>query len=195
MIAKLKSRRDLLADLAVVAMVALALVLGLLLRNFTLYRTEKFAFDNLGITGRVPADWLKEFGDDPLLSVRNPMAGGFSPILELRSRPLAEEANEAMVLDALALERAATVDAYKTLGVTQVLVNETPATQRRYAYVEVNHNPYVDRLPLVVEGVDLTLRREGQVVVVTFLADSDTFDLYYRYFRAFVEGLKFEVVK
>ncbi|MBN2003320.1 MAG: hypothetical protein JXA21_08185 [Anaerolineae bacterium] len=195
MIAKLKARRDLLADLAVFGVVVLALVLGLLLRNSTLYSTEKFAFDNLGITGRVPAGWLKEFGSDPLLRVRNPMAGEFSPMLELRTRPLAAEADVALVLDALALDRAASVDAYKALGVTQVLVKEDTATQRRFAYVEVNHNPYIDRLPVVVEGVDLALRHEGRVVVVTFVAEKDSFDLYYRYFRTFVEGLEFEVVK
>ncbi len=195
MITKLKTRRDLLADLAVVGVVTLALLLGLWLRDLALYSTEEFAFDNLGITGDIPAGWLKEFGKDPLLSVRDPSAGVFNPVLELRTYPLAAEADVTMALDALALERAATVEAYKTLDVAVVPMQEMTATQRSYAYVEVNHNPYVDRLPLVVEGVDLALRHEGRVVIVTYLADSDTFDLYYPYFRAFADGLKFEVVK
>ncbi len=196
MTTKFKLRRDVLSDLAVVGVVALALVLGLLLRNATLYRTENFAFDNLGITGTVPAGWVKTFGDDPLISVRNPAAGAFSPVLELRRRPLAEEANVKMVMDALSLERAVTVDAaYKSMDVMTVTVQGAPATQRRFTYVEVNHNPYVDRLPVVVEGIDVALRRDEQVVVLTFMTDSDTFDLYYPYFRAFAEGLKFEVVK
>jgi hypothetical protein len=95
-----------------------------------------------------------------------------------------------MVLDALALERAGQVVAYRTLGTDQVLVGGETATRRDFTYVHVDHNPYVDRLPVVVRGTDLALRDGGRIIVVTFLASVDDFDAHYRYFRTFAESLR-----
>jgi hypothetical protein len=96
-----------------------------------------------------------------------------------------------MILDALALERAGQVAAYKALKTEQVVVGGETVTRRTFTYVHVDSNPYVDRLPVVVRGVDLALRDGDRVIVVTFLAGVDDFDGHYRYFRAFLESLRF----
>jgi len=184
------ARRDRWADWAVVALVVLALVLGWALREAVLFRTAPFTIAEAGISGRCPATWVREVGEDPLLRVRNPLSGEFGTVLELRSRPLAAEAEPAMVLDALVLERASQVTAYQTLSTDQLLVGEETATGRTFTYVHVDHSPYVDRLPVVVRGVDLALRDGGRVVVVTFLAGAGHFDAHYRYFRALVDSLE-----
>ncbi|HOU13712.1 MAG TPA: hypothetical protein PKZ84_11395 [Anaerolineae bacterium] len=184
-------RRDRWADWAVIVLVALALLLGVWLRQATLYRAEDFTLGDAGISGRVFTGWVRQTGTDPLLTVRNPLSGSFNTVLELRSRALADEADATLVLDALALERAVTVDAYKTLSTSRVVVHSQTATQRTFTYVLVDHNPYVDRLPEVVRGVDVALRDEGRVIVVTYLAGSETFDADYRYFRTFVENLQY----
>ena len=184
------ARRDRWADWAVLALVAVALVLGWALREAILFRTAPFTIAEAGISGRCPATWVREVGEDPLLRVRNPLSGEFGTVLELRSRPLAAEAEPAMVLDALALERASQVTAYQTLSTDQLLVGEGTATGRTFTYVHVDHSPYVDRLPVVVRGMELALRDGGRVVVVTFLAGAERFDAHYRYFRAFVDSLE-----
>ena len=196
-------RRERWGDWAVVALVALALVLGWVLREVTLSRAVPFTVVEASISGRCPADWVRETGDDPLLRVRDPLGGEFDTVLELRSRPLAAEAEPAIVLDALALERASQVAAYRTLGTDQVLVggetatrrtpatHRTLATRRTFNYVHVDPNPYLNRLPVVVQGMDLALRDDGRLIVVTFLADVDHFDAHHRYLRAFVESLEF----
>jgi hypothetical protein len=184
-------RRDRWADWAVIALVAVALILGLVLREVILSCAVPFAFAGTGVSGRCPAAWVRETGDDPLLRARDPAGGEFDAALELRSRPLATEAEPALVLDALALERASQVVAYQTLWTDQVLVGGRTAVRRTFAYVHVDRNPYVDRLPVVVQGTDLALRDDGRVVVVTLLAGRDDFESYHRYLRAFVEDLEF----
>lgn len=182
-------RRDRWADWAVVALVAAALIAGLVLREVVLSRAMRYT-TAAGISVQYPADWVREIGDDPLLRARDPRGGEFDTVLELRSRPLAADADPAIVLDALALERGSQVTAYKTLSTDQVLVGGETATRRTFAYVHVDRNPYVDRLPVVVQGMDLALRDDGRVIVATFLAGADDFDANYRYFRAFVESLE-----
>jgi len=184
------SRRDRWADWSVIALVAAALLLGVWLRQSALYRAEDFTIGDAGLSGRVFTGWVRQTGTDPLMSARNPLSGPFNTVLELRSRALAAEADPAMVLDALVLERATAVDAYKTLATDQVVVHGEMAVQRTFTYVVVDHNPYVDRLPEVVRGVDVALRDEGRVIVVTYLAGNETFDADYRYFRTFVEDLR-----
>ena len=184
------TRRDRWADWAVIALVAVALILGWILREAVLFRTAPFTAAEAGISGRCPAHWVRETGDDPLLRVRDARGGEFDTVLELRSRPLAAEAELTMVLDALALERAGQVTAYQTLETAQVLVGGETATRRTFAYVYVDRNPYVERLPVVVRGTDLALRDGDRTIVLTFLADADNFDVHYRYFRAFLESLR-----
>ncbi len=111
--------------------------------------------------------------------------------MELRRRPLAAETDVSLALDALVLERAADATAYTSLNTEQVLVHNTTATQRGFTYVAVNHNPYVDQLPVVVRGLDVALRVADQVYVITYMANADEFDASYPYFRAFIEDLEF----
>ena len=183
------------ADLAVIAVVVIALLLGVWVRSATLYRTESFAFDNLGVSGLAPAGWARQFGDDPLVRLRDLRSGTFATTLELRRRALAAEADVSLVLDALVLERAADVTAnamaYTSLSTEQVVVHNTTATQRGFTYVAVNQNPYVDQLPVVVRGLDVALRVADHVYVITYMANVDEFDASYPYFRAFIEDLEF----
>jgi hypothetical protein len=183
-------RRDRWADWAVIVLVAVALFLGLALREAVRSRTVPFAFPEAPVSGRCPANWVRDTGDDPLLRARDPLGGEFRTTIELRSRPLAAGAEPAIVLDALALERAGQVAAYRMLSTDQVLLSGQDATRRTFAYVHVDSDPYVDRLPVVVRGMDLALREGNRVVVVTLLADADRFDANYRYLRRFIQALE-----
>jgi len=184
-------RRDRWADWAVIALVAVALILGWMLREATLFRTMPFRLDEAAISGRCPANWVRETGDDPLLQARDPLGGEFDPVLALRSRPLAAEVEAVMALDALALERAQRTAAYQSLDTVQVLVDGKVATKRTFAYVHTDTNPYVDRLPVVVRGSDLALRDGGRVIIVTLLSGADDFEAYQRHFQTFARSLEF----
>jgi hypothetical protein len=89
------------------------------------------------------------------------------------------------------LERAGQVVAYQTLSTDQVSVRGGTATRRTFTCVHVDRSPYVDRLPVVVQGTDLALRDGGRIVVVTFLARVEDFESRYRHFHAFVGSLEF----
>ncbi len=184
-------RRDRWSEGAVIVLVVMALALGLVVRELTLFRTVPFSIAQADVAGRRPAAWVREIDDDPLLRLRNARGGEFDTMMELRSRPLDADVELAMALDTLALERAGQVTAYQTLGTNHVLIGGETATRRTFAYVYEDNNPYVDRLPVVVRGMDLALRHGDRVIVATLLADVENFDDHYRYFRAFAESLEF----
>jgi len=188
---KTTPRRDRWADWAVIVVVVAALGLGLLLRENALYSYGSFALGDGDISGRVPANWVREYGDDPLIEARDPRSGAFNTKLVLRTRPLAPEMEASAALQSLALERADEVSAFRTLGTDPVAVGGRTAMQRTFTYVQADPNPYLDRLPVVVKGVDLVLRDGGRVILVTYLAGVDAFDRDYRYFRDFVESIAF----
>lgn len=182
-------RRARWADLAVVVLVVLALVGGWILREAVLSRATPFTAG--GVSGRYPAGWARETGQDPLLRVRDPRGGETGAVLELRTRALAAEASPLLALNALTLERASRETAYQTVSTDQVTLGGKAATSRTFTYVSVNRNPYIQRLPAVMKGVDLALEGDGRVFIVTFIDNVDDFDASYRYFLAFVESLEF----
>ena len=183
-------RRDRWADWTVFALVAVALLLGLGLREAVLSRTVPFDFPEAGISGRCPAKWVRETGDDPLLRARDPFGGECGTVLELRSRPLAAGVDPAVVLDVLALERAGQEAAYRTLGTDPVQLGERTLTRRRFTYVHVDCGPFVNRRPAIVQGMDLALREGDRIIVATLLADEERFDADYRFLHAFIQSLE-----
>ncbi len=182
-------RRDRWADWVVIGLVILALILGWILRDAVLFRTTPFTVSD--ISGRYPAGWVSQTGDDPLLRVRDPSNAGFGVVIELWSRPLAADADPTMVLDALALERAGANAAYRTLDTDQVVVRGGTAIRRMFTYVYVDPNPYTDRLPQVVRGMDLAFQDGGRVIVVTLVSDADEFDAQMSRFLDLVESLEY----
>lgn len=184
-------RRDRWADWAVIVLVAAALILGWTLREAILFRTAPFNVAEAGISGRCPAGWIRETGEDPLLALRNPLIDPFNARLELRARPLAPDVDPLQALDDLSFNRASQVTAYSVLNTDQVLVGDEAVPLRTYTYVHVNRNPFADHVPIVVKGTDVALPDEGRVIVATLLASVDDFDAHQRYFRAFVESLEF----
>jgi len=184
-------RRDRWADWAVILVLLIALALGFVLRQRTLYTTSEFVIDDGAITGRAPVRWLREFDANPLLRTRNPRGGAFNTTLELRTRPLAADAEPALALQALTLERADDTSAYRTLETSEVSLGARSALQRTFTYVQTAQNPYLDHLPVVVKGVDLVVEDEGRAVIATYLSSAETFDANYRYFRDFVQTLDF----
>lgn len=184
-------RRDRWADWVVVALVAVALLLGWVLKESVLSRTVPFNTGEAGISGRRPEGWITESGDDPLLRARDPRGGAFDTVLELRSQPLGEGAETGQALDDLRWERATRLTAYQTLGAREVLVGREALPQRTFTYVHEDTNPYTENLPVVVRGVDVALRDGDRAIVVTYLAGAEDFDADYRYFRAFLRSLEY----
>ena len=182
-------RRERRAELAVLALVLVALLLGLALRQRVM--SETVPFEAGDISGECPARWLRQMGDDPLLRAEDPLGGLFNTVLELRVVALAEEAEVALALDALALDRARGSSSYRALGTDTVVVGGETAMQRRFVYVYDDPNPYLQRLPVVVQGAELALRDDGRVIVATLLAAEDEFDSEQARFVDFVESLEY----
>ncbi len=182
-------RRARWSDIAVLGLVAVALLLGLVVRQQVAYAAA--FFEQGGISGACPAGWLRVTGDDPLLRVEDTLGGTFNTLFELRTTVLAAEVELALALDALALERAGQVSLYDAIGTDTVEVGGQTAARREFVYVYHDPNPYLQRLPVVVKGVDLALRAEGRVIIATLLAAADDFDSQQARFLRFVESLEY----
>ena len=189
--ASVMRRRDRWADWLVIAVVVLALGGGVGLREVVLFGTQPFSLDQAGISGKVPANWMIQKKDDPLLQARDPRGGEFDTRLELRTRGVAPEADLALALESLALDRAGEVVAYQTLDTQQVVVRGEDAVRRTFTYVHVNTNPYVDQLPVVVKGVDVVFRDGDRAIVVTLLAGRDVFDRQQVRLQSLIESLDY----
>jgi hypothetical protein len=166
--------RDRWAEVAVVALVLVALLLGLLLRDQVVFQTVRFEAG--AISGECPARWLRQIGDDPVLRVEDPLGGLFKTAIELRLVPLAQEAELELALTTLALERARDCSSYRSLGTETVAIRGGNGVQHRFVYVHDDPNPYLRRPPVVVQGVDLLMRDGDRVILATLLAAAEEFE-------------------
>jgi hypothetical protein len=187
--AKATCRRDRLAELAVVALVLIALLLGLALRQQVMFETVPFEAGT--ISGECPARWVRRTGEDPLLRVEDPLGGLFNTVIELRAVPLAEEAELELALTTLGLDRAREVSSYQSLGTETVALGGDTAVQHRFVYVHDDPDPYLHRPPVVVQGADLATRDGGRVVIATLLAAEDEFDEQWPRLVDLVESLQY----
>jgi len=64
-------------------------------------------------------------------------------------------------------------------------------TRMNFSFVDADPNPFIQRLPTVVLGTDIFIRDGDRVVVVTYMADEDTFDEGYDSFERFLNTLRY----
>jgi hypothetical protein len=90
------------------------------------------------------------------------------------------------------MNRAPTLDGYRILSREPfVLPDESNATAMSYAFVATEANPFLESIPVVVEGLDILTIRRGQAIVITFLSDAGNYDQNYVMFEQFLRNLRF----
>jgi len=95
------------------------------------------------------------------------------------------------VLDGLTIQRSTDLAAYRVLSVQDITVGEMTFTRMNFSFVDADPNPFIQRLPTVVLGTDIFIRDGDRVVVVTYMADEDTFDEGYDSFERFLNTLRY----
>ncbi len=174
--------------------VAIAGVLGgLLLRSNIVNATARFENKQTGIAVRYPVDWLLEQGqDDFVIRAQDPAAIPFKTTLQIALMPIGEGARVAYILDLLNINRAASLPAYRPLEIAPIMLpNGAQGTQMTYAYVASEANPFLQTVPIVVRAVDVVVIRSSQAVIITYQADSQSFERDRHYFDTFLRTLEF----
>lgn len=170
-----------------------AFVIGINLRDSTLNATTLYTNSQAGITAQYPANWLIDSSPgNYVFRVRDPSQVGFKTTFQVAVSPVSPSTTARNVLDAFSLNRAPTLAAYSVLAVEPfVLPDESEATAMTYTFVATETNPFLESVPVVVEGMDILTIKRGQAIVITFLSDSRTYEQNYAIFEQFLRNLKF----
>jgi hypothetical protein len=165
-------RRDRWVDLVIVALVALALILGWVLK--TVAETRTVLVEESGLQVRYPANWLRMDAQAPaLIEVQDSQATGLATTLTLQRRPLPSGSGQllASVQQGLSLERGSLWMGYRVLKVEEgIAIAGRQGLRVSYAYVESNPNPFLTTVPVVMRGEDYIFARDGQAYVFTLTA-------------------------
>lgn len=176
-----------------VALGLLSVVFALNLRANAQSATSVYINSEAGITARYPANWLlDEASDTYVFRVRDVSEVGFGTIFQLSILPIGPDIAEQTLVDLLAIERAQTLAAYRTLDVEPYrLSDERTGILSTYTYVDTALNPFLQTLPTVVLGTDVIVISRDQAVVVTMISDAVHYDLNRERFERFVNQLEY----
>ena len=192
-----RTRRDRFSEWAVIVLVLVSLLLGLALRAVVEGQSTRFAVTT-GVTVRYPEGWLrKDAQEGVLLQVRDPEAESFHTRYEVRAYPISAGTPMTTTLSTVLTNRSLTqaqgATAYRVLDVYPGdTLRDMPTMEQTYAYVAENYDPFAERLPVVVTGLDIALTRGDQALVFTLLAEQDKFRDAEKQFRRFLGSVEFD---
>jgi hypothetical protein len=182
------SRSDRYASILTLAVTALALTLGLLLRQSQVSSTVPFVDRTAGVQTRYPSGWLLDTDGDYVMRVRDEAARPFKTTYLIRVVPASPQTSVRNVLDNLTLQRSSERAAYQVLSIQEA--SET-VTRMDFAFVDTDPNPFLERLPVVVLGTDLVILDGDRAIVVTMMAAEDVYTREFPRFQRFFAALSF----
>jgi hypothetical protein len=171
------SRTQRWAHLLAIVIVLVGIGLGLVMKDQILSSTVPFRDLAAGILARYPEAWLVDTEGNYVLRVRDPAATTFLTTIQVRVVAIGADAAERNILDALTLQRARTLAAFRTLRtVPTTLPDGEAATRFEYVFVATDENPFLEPIPVVVRAVDVVTIKRGQAIIVTFQVEAERFD-------------------
>lgn len=166
--------------------------IGINLRDSALTATALYVNSQAGISARYPINWLIDESEDYVFRVRDLARAGFNTTIQVATRPVSPLTSTRNVLDDLNLNRAQTLAAYEVLAEeAYTLPDEVAATAMTYTFVDTQDNPFLQGIPVVVQGVDILTIRGGQALIITFLAEASMFERIRPVFGTFIDNLEF----
>lgn len=162
--------------------IALAVVtafIGVTLRDGALNATVTFEDLESGVRAQVPADWLLDSRatTEYVFRVQDPNSLPFKTTLQVTFLAVGPNATPRNVLDEININRAKQLSAYRPISTAEVTLRDgTPASRMVYAYTQDERNPFLESLPVVVQGVDVVVLRRSQAAVITYREEINAFD-------------------
>lgn len=187
------SPRQRWGNIFTIAFAILALVLALQIKNAAETATVIYSDPVAGITVHYPQGWQLDTDGDAVLKVSNESAQGFKTSIEVRVQPLGVGLTERNLVDNLILNRSQTLASFDVLERESLTLgeDERPATSMVFTFVSGEDNPFLESLPLVVEGMDVITAQGGQALIVTFLSDASTYEDNFKTFQRFLNEIDF----
>jgi len=171
----------------------LALLLALQLKGTAETATVVYSDPVAGITVQYPHGWLLDTSGDAVFKVSDESAEGFKTSIEVRVLPLGVGLAERNLVDNLILSRSQTLASFDVLERESLTLgeDERPATSMVFTFVSSESNPFLESLPVVVEGMDVITTQGGQALIVTFLSDAVSFEDNFETFQRFLDEIDF----
>lgn len=160
------------------ALAAVVLFIGITFRDNTLNATQTIEDLEAGVRAQIPSGWLLNTqSDEYVFRAEDPNALPFKTMLQVSVLPIGPDATPRNVLDVLDFERPLSLSGYRRVSTTEETLRDgSPAIRMIYAYTQDERNPFLESVPITVQGVDVVVLRRSQAVVITYREERSVFD-------------------
>lgn len=184
-------RRDRWADWAVIGVLVLALLLGSAVVALADRQTNVYTNDAAGLTVSYPQGWLVKPAEFLAFQAVDPNAGEFKTTYQVQTVPVVAgepvTSTLAAALNSLSIGRAQGQTAYRLFDLVEGQpMDGQPTMEATYAYVLASSDMFSQRMPVVVQGLDIAANKGDQAVIFSLLASKDAFAAAEQDFRRFV---------
>jgi hypothetical protein len=173
---------------------AVAVFMGIQLRDSALYATVAYVNPQVGIRAFYPQNWLIDTAGDYVFRVRDLSQTGYKTTIEVDIIPITPNTTARNLFDNLILNRSQLLSQFTTLsrGESYTLPDEREATAMSYVFVgDTGGGVFLESVPVVVEGLDILTFEGDQAIIITFLSDADDFDENLMIFESFLNDFEF----
>lgn len=177
-----------------IAVTALGMiVLGLVMRNSAFTATIAFNDEVNGIRAQIPANWLidQTSEEDYIFRAENTGGRPFQTIIQVSVKIVGPDATPRNVVDLLEVEGPTKLAQFRVLSVEDIMLGDDEANRIIYTYVETEPNPFLEAVPIVVQGMDIVVKRGNQAIILTYRDASVAFDLNQFYFDRFLATVEY----
>lgn len=192
-----RTRRDRWADWAVIGVLVVALLLGWGVKSIAEGQRNVYTDADTGLTVRYSKNWFLKADDKLAFQAIDPGSGGFKTTYQVRVWPVDVTGEVTptltMVLNNASLNRAPKSTAYRLFDIEEGQeIGGMPTMEATYVYVAESGDMFVQRMPVVVMGLDIAVPVGDQAYVFTLLAAQDNFEDADKEFRKFVESAEYK---
>ncbi len=167
----------------------IAVVLALNLRDSSENITRSYTNIQAGIRASYPQNWVIDQPPGYVFRVRDMARAGYKTTIQIELRPISLAASVRNLIDILTLDRSQTLAAYNVLSRSPFLFNDSEVTALQYTFVSSGESPFLETLPTVVRGLDILLLRGSQAIIISFLADTASYEKQLPIFERFLAAL------
>ena len=173
-------------------LIALALLLGVNLRDSSLYAASDYQNFEAGISAKVPARWLLEEAGPFIFRVSDLAYSGFNTVIEVSAAPVGRDTSERNILDQLTLQRSQVLIDYTVLGYDNYrMADDSLAQSMSYSFVSRDASPFLEGASAIVNGLDILTISRGQALVISLRADAEIFRRELDTLHWFVQNLEY----
>lgn len=185
------TKNDRFSAVLVVLVTVSALSLGLLLRQRSISDTWRYTNAQAGIEVAYPAGWMTDEQGNYLVRLIDPRARPYKTQYVIRVVPVAGQTSIRNILDNLTLQRSVELSAYRVFEVAEANAGGRYVTRMQFAFVQTDANPFIERLPVVVQGEDVVILDADRAIIVTLMADRESYAENVESFEEFVGSLRY----